>query len=151
MQVGCDPLPVVNERAPCRLLSLPRSQAFVDAVELFSDGREALPLGLGAGPLAGLQAVLLVLGQPRDLRSHKLRLLAQARRRDDRGAGRGCLEGHPLDSFEGRDEDGRLVQQASASAAVAERADPGATPEGARDRRPAAQRLRPQQDELPAG
>jgi hypothetical protein len=68
-----------------------------------------------------------------------------------RSPSRARLEGDALYAVERGDEDRRLVQHRRPRPAVAQRADPRASAKGARDRRPAAERLRPQQDELPAG
>jgi hypothetical protein len=78
-------------------------------------------------------------------------LRPQARRLGDRRAGRGRLERDAIEPVDRGHEDRRLVEQPGSGRAVACGPDADPIRECARSRRPAAQGLRPQHDQLPLG
>ena len=104
-----------------------------------------------ASVLGALRRRSGVVDQPAGLGGGELGLEPSSGRRRDRRAGRLRLDDEPRETVEGGHEDGRVPEHVGPGLAVAGRADADAAAEQARERRPPAERLRAEQDELPVG
>jgi len=123
----------------------------VELLEFACHVREALALRVSTRTFRLALAELRVLGETRNFGAGELGLLARSRRGGDRAPRRRCFEPHSLEPVERRDEDARLPEQLCSRSTVARGSDVHAVTQQAWDRRPAGQRLRAQQDELPFG
>ena len=129
----------------------PFRQRAVELVELAGHVSEALVVGFGPCPFSLALAVLRVLGEPGGFGACELRLLARAGRGCDCASGRRGFETHALEPGQCGDEDARRRQEWRTRRSVARGSHVHAVAQRTRDRRPAGQRLRTQEDELPVG
>src|SRR5213592_1179980 len=150
VQVANDPL-TARERILLAACATSLRQLPVERVVLARELREGLPFGALAVLLSFALPQLVVFRQPRGRCAGELRLHSKTGRRGDRCACGGGFERDAVEPLERGDEDRRLVEQGGARRAVTCGADADAPGERARDRRPAAERLRSQQDDLPVG
>ena len=151
VQVGDDPRPVGKRVGigTSHAVTATAGESAVDPVQLARDVAKAQARGAAGRSLP--LAHLVVAGQPRDRCCGQLWLLERARRRGDRGAGRGSLEQEPRRARRRRSDDRRLGEDRCPRLRRAPRADANAVTERARNRRPSGERLRAQEDDLPAG
>ena len=128
----------------------PFGQRAVELVELARHIREALALRIGTCTFCLALAELRIFGEPRNFCAGELGLITSARRRSDCASRRGCFEPHTLEPGEGRYEDARLREQWRSRGTVPCGSHVDAITQRARNRGAPCERLRAQQDELPA-
>src|SRR5207244_2641348 len=149
-QIAEDPVAVRQRiRPPYR--SAPSCERAIDPVEVVCDRGEALALGAVDRRALSSLAKRRIFDKARELGAGELRLSLYPRRGGDCAAGSCSLQGDASEAVECGYEDRGFREQRRACFSVACSAHGHPAAKRARDRRTSAQRLRAEEDEIPAG